>query len=319
MLTKKLPVTIIGQMLLSLLIICAVIMPFSPLSSLTVNNAYADNAVENLTLDTAVVDEAQLLTSSEKQQLEQQLRSIYSRGLAQAGLVIVPTTDGQDIVSYGMQVADKWQLGNKETDDGLLILVAVNDRKMHIFTGYGLEGVLPDGAVGRIIRDDITPAFKQGNYAQGLSQGIATIEQRLTTDPQILAQADELAEQRDKDNKNNQGSSDASEQVMVIAFIMAVFGKFAHSLLGRVLGSSLLTGLFIIVALLMGVSLIFTLSIAFFLWIILMSGFTNSVRTVGGFSSGGGGFGGGSSGGGGFGGFSGGGGGFGGGGAGGSW
>ena len=61
---------------------------------------------------------------------------------------------------------------------------------MYILTGYGLEGVLPDAALSRIIRDDITPAFKSGNYAQGLSAGIARIDERLRADPESLARAD---------------------------------------------------------------------------------------------------------------------------------
>ena len=86
--------------------------------------------------------------------------------------MIVPSTDGIDIFDYALAVAERWQLGQADTDDGLLITVAVNDRKMYILTGYGLEGVLPDAALSRIIRDDITPAFKSGNYAQGLSAGL---------------------------------------------------------------------------------------------------------------------------------------------------
>ena len=130
---------------------------------------------DKLILNSPVVDQANVFTPQEKQLLTQRLRHIYDQGLAQAALVTVPTTNGMDIFQYSLQVAEKWQLGNKDTDDGLLILVSVNDRNMYILSGYGLEGVLPDAALNRIIDEEITPSFKQGDYAGGLIKGINRI------------------------------------------------------------------------------------------------------------------------------------------------
>ncbi len=118
---------------------------------------------DKLILNSPVIDQANILNPQEKQRLEAQLRSIYQQGLAQAAVVIVPTTNGLPIFDYALQVAEKWQLGDKDIDDGLLIVVSVNDRDMYVLTGYGLEGVLPDTAVNRIIREDITPLFKLHN------------------------------------------------------------------------------------------------------------------------------------------------------------
>lgn len=98
---------------------------------------------DKLILNSPVIDQANILNAQQKQRLEGQLRSIYQQGLAQAAVVIVPTTDGVPIFDYALQVAEKWKLGNKDIDDGLLMVVAVNDRDMYILTGYGLEGVLP--------------------------------------------------------------------------------------------------------------------------------------------------------------------------------
>lgn len=147
-------------------------------------------AADKLILNNPVIDEAKILSASDKQAIETKLRSLNDRGLAQAAVVIVPTTNGEDIFDYSMKVADRWKLGKKDTDQGLLMVVAVNDRKMYILTGYGLEGTIPDAVAKRIISDDITPRFKQGDYAGGITAGINRIEERLTTDPAILKQAD---------------------------------------------------------------------------------------------------------------------------------
>lgn len=275
---------------------------------------------DKLILNEPVVDQANILNPQEKQRLEAQLQAIYKQGLAQAAVVIVPTTNGLPIFDYALQVADKWQLGNKDIDDGLLIVVAVNDRDIYILTGYGLEGVLPDAVVNRIIREDITPLFKQNDYASGISAGIDAFATRLNADPEVLARADAQAAERS--TPQGEGESPSS----VALFIMAmVFGSFITSIFGRVFGSILTAGGFFAGSLALGGGFFMTMIMAIFLWMFLISrGSGGGGRGGGGRKGGmvflpgmgGGGFGGGGFGGGGFGG---GGGGFGGGGAGGSW
>ncbi len=314
--------------LFSMLLLSATVL-FSPIAitqvhaePTTISQSENDKQADKLILNSPVVDEAKVLTQEEKQQLTTKLKSIYQRGLAQAGLVIVSSTNGQDIFTYSMQLAERWQLGNKDTDDGLLIVVAVNDRDMYILTGYGLESVFPDGAVGRIIRNDITPSFKEGKYGQGLMMGINRIEERLTADPQTLAQADKLAKEREKSAKKKYELGGAPIAFFIICL---VFGNIVTGIFGRMLGSLITSiGFFALSAIVSGL-IVLPLVLAIFLWFILMNeggkGGGSSSGFGGGFSSGGssGGFGGSSSGGSFGGGFSGGGGGFGGGGAGGSW
>lgn len=284
-------------------------------------------AADKLILNSPVVDQANILNPQEKQRLEAQLKSIYQQGFAQAAVVIVPTTNGVPIFDYALEVAEKWQLGNKDIDDGLLMVVAVNDRDMYILTGYGLEGVLPDAAVNRIIREDITPLFKQNDYGAGILAGIGALKARLTADPEVLARADAQAAER----STQQGTNDVPSPIFL--FIMAmIFGSFITNIFGRVFGSILTTGGFFVGSLALGGGFFMTVIMAIFLWLFLISrgggggsGKGGSGRGrrrsgmvflpgMGGGSSGG--FGGGGFGGGGFGG---GGGGFGGGGAGGSW
>ena len=276
-----------------------------------------------LILNEPVVDQANLLSAQQKQQLTAQLHSIYRQGLAQAALVIVPTTNGVPIFDYALQVAEKWQLGSKDIDDGLLIVMAVNDRTIYILTGYGLEGVMPDSAINRIIREDIKPYFKQNDYAAGLSAGISSLEARLNADPDVLARADAQAAERSA----QQGSDDSPSSIVL--FIMAmIFGQFITSIFGRVFGSVLTAGGFVVGSLAFGGGFFMTIIMAIFIWLFLISRGSGGGRGgsggggmvflpgLGGGSSSGGGFSGGGFGGGGFGG---GGGGFGGGGAGGSW
>lgn len=286
----------------------------------TQSSAASVNA-DQLILNDPVIDQANILNPQEKRRLEAQLRRIYQQGLAQAAVVIVPTTNGLPIFDYALQVAEKWQLGNEAIDDGLLIVVAVNDRDMYILTGYGLEGVLPDSAVNRIIREDIAPQFKQNDYAGGLLTGISALETRLTADPEVLARADAQAAER-----STQQSSEESPS-SVFLFVMAmVFGSFITSIFGRVFGSILTAGGFFAGSLALGGGFFMTLIMAIFLWMFLISRGSGGGKGGKGGRGGGGmiflpGLGGGGFGGGGFGGggFGGGGGGFGGGGAGGSW
>lgn len=269
---------------------------------------------DKLILNEPVVDVAKVLSDDEKALLSQKLRALYDDKLAQAALVIVPSTKNMSIFDYAMAVADRWRLGDKDTDNGLLIVVAVNDRKLHILTGYGLEGVLPDVVVKRIIRDDITPAFKSGQYALGLSQAIDTISQRLHTDPKVLADADAAHAESKTDNE--------MIDLMALFIIGLAFGMPATRILGRILGASIIAGLVGFVGVSHGAGFM-AIGMAIIIWLILLffkggSGGGSGGGRRGGFviggsagSFGGGGFG--------SGGFSGGGGSFGGGGAGGSW
>ena len=271
-------------------------------------------AADKLILNNPVIDEAKILSASDKQAIETKLRSLNDRGLAQAAVVIVPTTNGEDIFDYSMKVADRWKLGKKDTDQGLLMVVAVNDRKMYILTGYGLEGTIPDAAAKRIISDDITPRFKQGDYAGGIIAGINRIEERLTTDPAILKQAD-----ANRVNTNAQSNQEGGIPLIFLGFFGFVAGMILTSILGRFFGSIATAGGIVTLGTIFGAGLLGSMFVAFIVFLFLLfrgGGGGGGVVFLPGGGFGGGGFGGGGFGGGGFGG---GGGGFGGGGAGGDW
>ena len=275
-------------------------------------------AADKLILNNPVIDEARILSASDKQAIETKLRSLNDRGLAQAAVVIVPTTNGEDIFDYSMKIADRWKLGKKDTDQGLLMVVAVNDRKMYILTGYGLEGTIPDAVAKRIISDDITPRFKQGDYAGGITAGINRIEERLTTDPAILKQAD-----ANRVNTNAQSNQEGGIPLIFLGFFGFVAGMILTSILGRFFGSIATAGGIVTLGTIFGAGLLGSMFVAFivFLFLLFRGGGRGGRGGSGVVFLPGGGFGGGGFGGGGFGGggFGGGGGGFGGGGAGGDW
>jgi len=124
-------------------------------------------------LKNPVNDFTNTLSFKERERLNLKLRKLYyDEGLMQVGVVIVATTDGMSLFDYGMQVAKGWSLGTAEENNGLLIIMAVDDREIYILTGLGVEDRLTDEKVAQIIDEVIVPSFEHSQFAQGLSQGI---------------------------------------------------------------------------------------------------------------------------------------------------
>lgn len=267
------------------------------------------------TLNTPVVDQANLLTESQKQEISQRILNLHEQGKAQIGVVIVPTTGQEDIFDFAMRVAEKWQLGSAKQDNGLLMTIAVNDRRIQILTGYGLEGVLPDIIVSRIINQKITPYFKQAQYAQGIDAGLAEIERILNMDPEVAANAaQELKERQEKALHEQQ----AKEKTFSTALFILIAGIVGSFIVGKGLSASTAAVAGTVAGLVNGAGLLTSLLIGAGIFFLLITAIAQTIFQLvvlsagrGGGGGRGGGFGGG--------GFSGSGGGFGGGGASGSW
>src|SRR5690606_26556964 len=213
-----------------------------------------------------VIDQGNLLSPAEKQQLSQRILKLYNEGKGQIGVVIVPTTGQEDIFSYSMRVAEAWQLGSAKRDNGLLMTIAVNDRRIQILTGYGLEGVLPDIVAGRIINDKITPYFKQSQYAQGIDSGLTEIERILNLDPEIAAQAaDELKERQEQAYQAQKASKATFSSVLfiIVAGVIAsmIFGRKLSAATAAVAGTAagLVNGMGLIASLMIGAGVFFLL------------------------------------------------------------
>jgi uncharacterized protein len=126
-------------------------------------------------LEGRVTDRAGVLTPTEETQIEAVLAAHERATGYQFAVLIERSLEGEPIEGYSIRVVEAWQLGEKGKDDGLLLLVAVEDRKMRIEVGYGLEGDIPDVLAGRIIRDEIAPLFKSGSYAAGITAGLVAL------------------------------------------------------------------------------------------------------------------------------------------------
>jgi uncharacterized protein len=119
-----------------------------------------------------VVDQTGTLRSDDVASLTQTLKNFEARKGSQIAVLIVPTTDGEAIEQFSLRVAEAWKIGRKRVDDGALLVIAKNDRHLRIEVGYGSEGALTDATTKRIIDEDITPKFKAGDFAGGISAGV---------------------------------------------------------------------------------------------------------------------------------------------------
>lgn len=109
--------------------------------------------------------------------LEHRLAEFEAKKGSQITVLIVPTTQPEDIAQFGIRVAEAWKIGRQKVDDGVILIVAKDDRKLRLEVGYGLEGAIPDAIAKRVIAETITPFFKQGDYAGGIDAGVTRLMQ----------------------------------------------------------------------------------------------------------------------------------------------
>ncbi|WP_259168263.1 TPM domain-containing protein [Xanthomonas sp. 4461] len=126
-------------------------------------------------LRSPVVDVTGTLDAAQIQQLEQQALALQQRKGAQLQILIVPTTQPEAIEQYAQRVFDQWKIGRQGVDDGVLLLVAKDDRRVRIQPGYGLEGAIPDIVANRIIQEYLAPRFREGDYGGGIRDATATL------------------------------------------------------------------------------------------------------------------------------------------------
>src|SRR5690606_28051170 len=119
-----------------------------------------------------VTDTTGTLDPATKTQLERTLADLEQRKGAQIAVLMIPTTGDEAIEQYAVRAFEQWKLGREEVDDGILFLVAKDDRRMRIEVGYGLEGAVPDLLAGRISREQVAPRFQHGDFAGGVRAGV---------------------------------------------------------------------------------------------------------------------------------------------------
>ncbi|HSD16958.1 MAG TPA: YgcG family protein [Thermomonas sp.] len=133
--------------------------------------------------DSPVVDTTATLDAATRQQLEQQALALQQRKGSQLQVLMIPSTQPEDIESYAVRAFESFKLGRKGIDDGVLLVVAKDDRKVRIEVGYGLEGAIPDIAAGRVIQEYMVPRFRQGDYAGGVVDATAQLVRLVDGEP----------------------------------------------------------------------------------------------------------------------------------------
>jgi uncharacterized protein len=197
-------------------------------------SANADVAVPALTA--RVTDLTGTLSAPQRAALEQKLEAFEKRKGSQIAVLVVPTTAPEEIEQYSIRVVDEWKLGRKGIDDGALLLVAKDDRRLRIEVGRGLEGIIPDIAAKRIVADTITPHFRGGDFYGGIDAGVTQLI--------ALADGEPLPPPKQDWQRDGRGQERGIGGVFPFLLLAAiVLGGFLRRAVGRLPGACATGGL----------------------------------------------------------------------------
>lgn len=192
--------------------------------------AWAQDVLPVPPLSGRVVDQTGTLRVEQSSALSAKLAGIEQTLGSQVVVLLVPTTQPEDITSYAQRVGEQWKIGRREVGDGLLIVVAKNDRKVRIEVAKALEGAIPDLMAKRIINEQITPAFKAGDFAGGLNAAVDAVAARI--------RGEGLPEPQATPPGDGFGLNLGLEEWLIFLFIAVPIGSAVFtSLLGRKLGA----------------------------------------------------------------------------------
>jgi uncharacterized protein len=255
--------------------------------------------VEVPKLTARVTDLTSTLDAGQKQTLEQTLAAFEARKGAQIAVLVVPTTQPEAIEQYSIRVVEEWKLGRAKPDDGVLMLVAKDDRTIRIEVGYGLEGALNDATANRIIQEDIVPQFRGGDYYGGIAAGVDRIIRVVDGEALPAPPA-----------RNLPSARGLEPMLPIVLMIALVGGSILRRMFGRVGGavttSALVGGIVWFIVSVLGIAAVAAV-IAFFITLLgggggggwassnrgRRGGWTSGGGLGGGFGGGGGGWGGG--------------------------
>jgi uncharacterized protein len=193
-------------------------------------SAFAQDVLPVPALTARVIDQSGTLSPTDQQSLEAKLAAFETEAGAQLVVLMVPTTQPEDIASYAQRVGETWKIGRKNEGDGLLIVVAKDDRRIWITAAKALEGAVPDVAAAQIIRDAIRPRFKQNDFAGGLSAGIDALAARIRDEKLPAPEAQAW-------NPQAIGGMNPLE-LMIFGFVaLPIVAMVTRSIFGRFLGT----------------------------------------------------------------------------------
>lgn len=178
------------------------------LSVLWISGVWGQNILPKPNPPKLVTDVANVLSTEQRQILEQKLVALDDSTSNQIAIVLIPTLEDYPIEEYANKLFREWGIGNQKTNNGVLIIAAINDRKIRIEVGYGLEGAIPDVTTASIIRNDIAPNFKEGNYYRGLDKAIESLSKAAVGEYKVK-----------RERKGSGGSSGKS----VLTFVIILF------------------------------------------------------------------------------------------------
>ena len=183
-------------------------------------------------LKTRVTDLTNTLTAEQKAALEQKLGAFELRKGSQVAVLMLPTTKPEEIKQFSIRLAEAWKIGRKGTDDGVILLVAKDDRRLRIEVGYGLEGAIPDAIAKRVISETITPKFKTGDFHGGISDGVDQIIKLIDGEklPPPAAGAPESS-------ASKSGGRDPFEFMLPAFLFILIGGAALRAMLGRFPGA----------------------------------------------------------------------------------
>lgn len=177
-------------------------------------------------LKARVTDQTGTLSPTQRATLEARLKEFEQRKGSQIAVLIVPTTQPEAIEQYSIRVVDQWKLGRKGIADGLLLLVAKNDRKVRIEVGRGLEGVIPDAIARRVIAEVIAPYFRNGDFAGGVDAGVSRLIRVIDGEP------------LPPPKKRPSSAAGLGDLLLFAIPIAALFGFMMRSWFGPLLGAT---------------------------------------------------------------------------------
>jgi uncharacterized protein len=182
-------------------------------------------------LTARVIDQTGTLDAIQRKGLEEKLAAFEQQKGTQIVVLMVPTTQPEDIASYANRVANSWKIGRKQVGDGILVVVAKDDRKVRIEVAKTLEGAVPDLAAKMIIDDAITPKFRQGDFAGGLQAALDQLIARVNGEalPAPRAPASQT--------RGGNGGFDFFNLAILLFFAVPIVGGVLRAILGRKLGS----------------------------------------------------------------------------------
>jgi uncharacterized protein len=195
-------------------------------------NAFAQNVLPVPPLAAHVTDQTGTLDAIQLKGLEEKLTAFEQAKGTQIAVLMVPTTQPEDDASYANRVANAWKIGRKGVGDGVLVVVAKDDRKVRIEVAKSLEGAVPDLAAKRIIDEAMIPSFRTGDYAGGLRAGIDQLTAR------ISGEALPAPAQRDSGTrKATRAGFDWVDLAVFLFFGVMIGGRILRAMFGRVFGS----------------------------------------------------------------------------------